>query len=78
MITKQKIKRLEKSVEYLRGEKIYVCLKKYADQEVYSCGSKAHYSQDSIKKYFNFRPGDILVVIIGMGIDDNIDKNLLK
>lgn len=78
MITKQKIKHLEKSVENLRGEKIYVCLKKSADQEAYSCGGKTYYSLDSIRKAMNLHPKDILVVITGMGIDDNIDKNLVK
>jgi hypothetical protein len=71
MITKQKIKHLEKSVENLSGKKIHACLKKSIDEEIYSYGGKAYYTLDSIKKNINFHSGDILVVIIGMGIDDN-------
>lgn len=78
MITKQKIKHLEKSVENLRGEKIHVCLKKSADEEIYSYGIKTYYNLDSIKKDLNLHPNDFLVVITGMGIDNNIDKNLVK
>lgn len=74
MITKQKIKHLEKSVENLRGEKIHVCLKKSADQEIYSYAGKIYNNQDSVKKDMNFHSKDILVVITGMGIDDNIEK----
>ena len=78
MITKQKIKHLEKSVENLRGERIHVCIKKSYDEDIYSYGRKTYYNLDSIKKDIDFHPGDILVVITGMGIDDNIDKNLVK
>lgn len=78
MITKEKIKHLEKSVENLRGERIHVCLKKSIDEEIYSYGIKTYYNLGSVKKDIDFHQGDILVVIIGMGIDNNIDKNLVK
>jgi len=77
-ITKQKIKHLEKSVENLRGEKIHVCLKQSIDEEIYSYGRKTYYNLDSIQKDLDLHPNDILVVITGMVIDDNVDKNLLK
>ena len=78
MITKQKIKYLEKSVDSLRGERIHVCLKKSIDEEIYSYSGKTYYNLDSIKKDIYFHPSDILVIIVGMGIDDFADKTLIK
>lgn len=70
MITKQKIKHLEKSVGNLRWEKIFVCTKKNYNQEIYRYDRKTYYNRDSIIKDIDFHKNDILVTIIWM-VDDN-------
>ncbi|MEI6596689.1 MAG: hypothetical protein WCL13_00550 [bacterium] len=70
MITKQKIKHLEKSVGNLRGQQIFVCTKKYHDKEIYKYNGKTYFNLDNIKKDINFNPNDILV-IVGCGIADD-------
>lgn len=71
MISKQKIKRLEKSADNLRGQKIHICFKKSENEEIYSSGGKLYYSEDSIKKDMGFQKGDILVAIMSyMGFSE--------
>ncbi len=77
MITKQKIKRLEASIERLRGEKIHYVMKK-VDEELYNYENKIYYNLDNVKKSINFRPNDILVVIQDYGNSFFDHKNLLK
>lgn len=77
MITKQKIKHLEKSVENLRGEKIHYVVKK-VDEELYNYKNKIYFSLDNVEKDINFHLGDILVIIQDYGNSSFDDKNLIK
>lgn len=70
MITKQKIKHLEKSVGNLRWQKIFVCTKKNYDKEIYRYGWKTYFNLDDIKKDIDFHRNDMLVTIIGIVDDD--------
>lgn len=62
MITKQKIKQLEESLNKLRGDKVFYCMKKF-DEEIYSYNRKIYYSLDSVERSIDFHTGDMLVII---------------
>ena len=63
MITKQKIKALERALKAQRGEKIYTCIKKFSKEEYFYI-NKTYSNIEDLEKFLNLNEDDILVNII--------------
>jgi hypothetical protein len=69
MITKQKIKSLEKALSNFRGQKTFTILKKFDEEVYYGAAGEICYNLDIAVRNMDFREGDILVVVVDYGLN---------
>ncbi len=68
MITKQKIKNLEKAISNLRGNRLFYVMKRY-DEEIYYYKGKIYNNLVYVERDIDFQLGDVLIVVIDYKVE---------